>query len=270
MLVNPCFAEYGVINIAENFTQPGDYFDLSPTVRKVPLLSTSMRWLDRHVSEIVIGGGGIVTSNKTNAWIAIREIVEWAPASLPITIWGMGINDHGRFDTQYDRSLASLEQKQNVLIGLRDGFYASYAPCVSCMRPEFDVTIAVQREIGMYVHHAFDLPGRYPRMSSQVSGEPVTYFRRVIEFLASSAVILTNSYHGAYWATLLGRRVIVVSPFSNKFFGFRHAPVIVSDSKHIPYAIGRARAYPEALSECRAATVAFYRRVTEFRQISAL
>lgn len=31
-----------------------------------------------------------------------------------------------------------------------------------------------------------------------------------VSFLGSSEVVLTTSYHGLYWATLLGRKVIVL------------------------------------------------------------
>jgi hypothetical protein len=55
-------------------------------------------------------------------------------------------------------------------------------------------------------------------------------------------VVVANTYHGAYWATLLGRRVIVAAPFSNKFFGFRHEPVIVRDMEEVGPAIKSARA----------------------------
>lgn len=35
-------------------------------------------------------------------------------------------------------------------------------------------------------------------------------FNETVAFLGSSEVVLTTSYHGLYWATLLGRKVVVL------------------------------------------------------------
>jgi exopolysaccharide biosynthesis predicted pyruvyltransferase EpsI len=78
----------------------------------------------------------------------------------------------------------------------------------------------------------------------------------VIAFLGSAETVVTNSYHGAYWATLLGRRVVVVDPFSTKFFFLKHRPVIAALQDYTK-AISRTRIYPESLSECREANLNF-------------
>jgi len=68
--------------------------------------------------------------------------------------------------------------------------------------------------------------------------------------------VVTNSYHGAYWATLLGRRVVAI-PNMSKMYRFKHAPVIgrAQDWRKLA---ALAVAYPEALAECRAANLAFF------------
>jgi polysaccharide pyruvyl transferase WcaK-like protein len=265
MIINPCFVTYATTNIAEHFTQPVDYFKFSGDVKKVPLSRPASDYLDPSVTMIIVGGGGIVRDEKTNAWLWLKAIADQAP-TLPIVIWGMGINDHGRFDRNYDETLSDLESRPNVLIGLRDAFYRCHVPCASCMRPEFDTAFPVQHEIGLYVHHAFDLQLACPRMSNQVSGNPISYFWRVLQFLGSCDVVVTNTYHGAYWATLLKRKVIVVAPFSNKFLGFKHEPIIIHDISWLTTAVKIARSYPHALSESRQANIAFYQRALSLQQ----
>jgi len=269
MLINLCFLEYAKANIAENFTQPMDYFPLSREARKVQLSSTAPELQDPHVSTLIIGGGGVPRGRDVDRWVTLHEIAAAVSSHMPIVIWGMGINDHGRFDRNYGEILLSLERRRNVLIGMRDFFYARYVPCASCMRPEFDADVTVQHEIGVYVHHSYDIPLCYPTMSNEVQGDPVSYFRRVIQFLGSCETIVTNTYHGAYWATLLNRKVIVVNPFSNKFLGFKHEPVIVQDAARVGYAARFAQRYSNALSESRQANIDFCAQVLEFRNTLA-
>ena len=81
----------------------------------------------------------------------------------------------------------------------------------------------------------------------------------MINFLGSAELVITNSYHGAYWATLLKRKVVVMQPFSSKFLGFRHPLVVannfdITDIKNLPV-------YPNALKEAREANSKFAKKV---------
>ena len=81
----------------------------------------------------------------------------------------------------------------------------------------------------------------------------------VLEFLASGSVILTSSYHGVYWGTLLNRRVIAF-PFSSKFSYFKHGvPLVTADDWKQQLKV--ARNYSNALIECRQANESFARDV---------
>ncbi len=106
-------------------------------------------------------------------------------------------------------------------------------------------------------------------MTNLVQGDAEAYFESVIQFLASAEIVVTNTYHGAYWATLLNRKVIVIAPFSNKFMGFKYEPVIVRGLKDVKDAVHDARRYPEALSDSRELNVAFYQRVKAHVSVKA-
>ncbi len=47
--------------------------------------------------------------------------------------------------------------------------------------------------------------------------------KQVLEFIAKGETVVTSSYHGVYWAQLLGRKVICV-PYGEKFRTFQHLP----------------------------------------------
>ena len=49
-----------------------------------------------------------------------------------------------------------------------------------------------------------------------------TPFEEVAGFLASGRVVVTNSYHGAYWTTLLGRPTLLWEPWCSKFLLLRY------------------------------------------------
>jgi hypothetical protein len=86
-------------------------------------------------------------------------------------------------------------------------------------------------------------------------------FNRVAAFLASGETVITNSYHGAYWARLLVRRVVVL-PFSNRLLRMRFPPVIATAQNYQQRA-KEARPEPDALPICREANLGFALRVSE-------
>jgi hypothetical protein len=86
----------------------------------------------------------------------------------------------------------------------------------------------------------------------------------VCAFLGSGRCVLTNSYHGAYWAALLGREVLVFEPWNSKWLltPWRFTHCMRSDwrAKRL-----EARAFPWALADARRRNILFARRV--FREL---
>jgi hypothetical protein len=87
-------------------------------------------------------------------------------------------------------------------------------------------------------------------------------FENVISILAEAEVVLTSSYHAAYWAILLGRRVVVV-PWSTKFLQFRWPVEFAFDLDGVSNAIKNSRKFPDALEESRTANIAFAHDVSK-------
>jgi hypothetical protein len=201
---------------------------------------------------VVLGGGGLFG----HPYFA-KAIDRLSEGAHRVVVWGAGHNTHTKdpdAPIAYPSFLARC-----LLVGLRDrdtGY--EQVPCVSCMSPLFDRRYPVTRKLGLYAHsyerhvpHDWRLKaeGRWHNTSADFEG--------AIEFLGSCEMVVTDSYHGMYWAALLGRPVVVY-PFSTKF---RRTPFKVAFRAEDATEV--AKTYDGLLAACRAANTAFYKRVCE-------
>ena len=108
-----------------------------------------------------------------------------------------------------------------------------------------------------------DLSG--PRMLNSESN-----IDTVLNFLCATDVLVTTSYHGAYWAALMGKRVVALNTAMNsKYLFFPFAIEMVhlergesTTADQLREAIGRARNIPSTvLHEQRKKTFQFYERI---------
>jgi hypothetical protein len=144
------------------------------------------------------------------------------------------------------------------LVGTRDWGDRRFvfAPCVTCVSPAFDETIEVRHSTVLYLHHWRSKGLAVPRPTDvPVLENNNPDFLATIRHLASGETVVTNSYHGTYWALLLGKRVLCL-PFSNKFSHFRISPGYGTPESW-PSQLSRARGSDEMLGLCREATAQF-------------
>jgi len=76
-----------------------------------------------------------------------------------------------------------------------------------------------------------------------------------LKFLSESDVVVANTYHAVYWATLLGKKVVLCDPWSTQFDRLkwpvtRYTGDLAADA-------GTAVSYPEAMQEAKDANLAF-------------
>lgn len=188
----------------------------------------------------------------------LNEIRDNLPApSAPRYIWGAGQNSSVD-DFEYPE-----EMKQFDRVGIRDfGQYYEWAPCASCMHPAFSKTYSVRNPVIWFEHKKQLIKDKVfgnesiPRFVNSGSN-----IEQTIELLGSAEVVLTNSYHGAYWATLLKRKVIVVGSWSSKFKYLKHQPVFVDTVSEWRDAIDNAVIHSDALDECQSATKNFWKAI---------
>ena len=210
-------------------------------------------------AKAVIYGGGTMAN-----WLRGREL-----SNATSIAWGIGSSRHGETEPWPD-------PQGFALVGVREWSEAReraglWAPCASCMSPLFDRAWPIKQEAVLFINTSPSIRQRYPVAVKQElrdgCGLPVMGNQRamgeIVPFLGSGEVVVTNSYHGVYWATLLGRKVVAL-PYSSKFYGFRHPPAY-SEDRGLDWRERAAEAvvYPAALEEYRAASRAFYGRVME-------
>lgn len=237
-LVASHFAGSG--NVGDAVCSPVYYFDFRAPVQVRRFKSEPVPPCDA----VIFGGGAIGNT--------IGKVAAAAPARIKVA-WGLGETRHGRMT-------GAPAPSGFDLFGSRDDGQpgAEWVPCASCMAHAFDERCEPKHEAVFYFNR------RRPR--PDVDGIPSLdnecRFAEALAFLSSGAVVVTNSYHGAYWATLLGRGAVVVDVYSSKLRQFRHRPAYAEDGRWIS-AIRNAPRYPHSLAEARAANVAFFGRVMD-------
>ena len=201
-------------------------------------------------STVIYGGGkimgGLARTFGANDLAARHRIA-----------WGVSTVHKAPFSLKYWQAFRRMD-----LIGSRDfnDRRFVFAPCVTCLSPGFDQSHPETRDVVVYAHawksgqQGLRVPDHVPVMTNAAKD-----FAQVLAFLGSARTVVSNSYHGVYWALLLGKRVLCL-PFSGKFSGYRLPPGYAraedwQDKLH------KAQAQPEMLPLCREATAAFRERV---------
>ncbi|MBB3387222.1 polysaccharide pyruvyl transferase family protein (plasmid) [Rhizobium sp. WW22] len=256
-------------NIGDLKSSPFEYFDIPGwTVEYRDILdavdpTSRDGWeVDFDTADcVVIGGGGLLDIDYFAP--ALTEIYR-RRRNQKFVVWGAGHNHYtvGAWN-QLHRSVDLIPYNYD-LIGLRDADQIyHWAPCPSCMDPAFDRSYDITKKYVLYKHVEMELNeyilGILPENIYIIDN--YTPFDEAIFSLGSAELVLTSSFHGAYWATLLRKRVVAF-PFSSKFYSFRHQ-IPLCDVRDWARFVGLARAYSNALAECREANIVFRDRFLE-------
>lgn len=244
-------------NIGDRYCTPWIYFrDVLGSDVVFREVATTDPWVRHlHNSFVLLGGGGLLHPYPWN-----EVILPLYRNGNALIAWGIGhhndgIHAHrGKIMQDWKESESRYLQEYPLhvfdLAGLRDwGVGPVYCPCSTCMHPAFDIPRLPRRDIVLYEHAALEpmaLDG-FPRMSNVGNAS----MEAVLDFLGSSELVITNSYHGAYWATLLGRKVLIYEPWCTKFDLMKY-PHLFCTRNTWRECTASARAYTGTLEECRA------------------
>jgi hypothetical protein len=206
-------------NAGDRWSCPLDYLDLGAEV----IFGDMRQPPDCRPDLVVYGGGSITASPDFKRW------------SCPVVAWGVGHNEranpsHEAMQREHDRAAALCDlyfSRDRV-----DGH--EWVPCASCLHPVFDEAIEPTHEVVRYsAARRITVEGGGPHMTNEDGS-----IEDAVRFIGSGATVVTSSYHGAYWARLLGREVRMVE-WGTKF---RYVPDI-------------------GLQACRAANTEAHRKV---------
>lgn len=239
-------------------TNVGDWY--CPPFRYLPLYTQQQIDIYNIKDELpsspilLIGGGGLISPSFPQ----LQKLVQ---AKNKLTI-GWGIGHNMIVDKKPLGYIPPCELKfpdyinDFGLLGIRDYTEKyTWTPCASCFYEGFNKQYQAKHEIIVYEHKRVPLGIEgFPLMTNE--GNNIT---KILAFLGSGNVIITNSYHGAYWAILLGKRVVVI-PFSSKCYGFKYQ-IPSCKPNGWKKQINKTECHPNALSECRQANLDFFYKV---------
>ena len=183
----------------------------------------------------------------------------------PRIIWGAGHN--GDYEKKFKGSLEYPSWMRNFdLVGVRDyNQEHDWVPCASCMHPALRESHKIKHPVIWFEHK------KQLIKSTEFGTDPIPRFinsgdniEETIRILGSAEVIVTNSYHGAYWGALLGRKVIVTEAWSSKFNAMKHRPLFLGKGELWSKYIDKAPVYTTALDECISTTEQYWNKVKEY------
>lgn len=285
-------------NVGDIASNPLQYF-LPPDEYQVVDISQIKETKFDSSLPIVVGGGGLVGNDlfgdaiaplmsdlsqlirmQKQQWflqdISNKELhAEFQPAfnnfinnfiskvkttSAPRYIWGVGhngpIESFSCVDLPFPDYFANFTR-----VGVRDWNQAqTWAPCASCMHPALSKKYGIKNDV-IFFEHKKQLIKKFGNDSIPRFINSGSNVEQTIELLGSANIILTNSYHGAYWGALLGKKVIVVDPWSTKFLSMKHPPGMIRKVQDWKDTIDSVKIYDNALDECRDATVKFWESI---------
>lgn len=228
-------------NCGDMSSSPMNYFKL-PFCQKKCITSFNRDPKQLENEFTLFGGGGLFYHNWINFLDEYSKIKKNKSA-----IWGAGLNYHGeRNNSHYPEFVKNFD-----LVGIRDYVEGlRWVPCASCMDTSFNKEYPINNKIVVFEHVENNIETDLPKFKNNQTIE------KAIAFLGSSECVITNSYHGVYWSTLLGKKVIAIPvEESSRFFFFKHPPLI---KEKLSTDFSKGKSYPNALKECREANVSFY------------
>jgi hypothetical protein len=235
------------VNIGNIVASPSYYFDL-PNTKLYDLSEDGFR-----LGKVTIVSKGLLNTDEHLHYVKAAGITKFV-------IWGHGREQHCVESAVYDYQLPAWLRKC-ALVGLRDwNTPYRWVPCASCMHTIFDEPIVAPiRHFSAISYHKQLLPACITDHMPSIHN--CTYdFRWFIRHIRACEVLITNSYHAAYWATLLQRRVVIIEPHDVKFgrLRFTHPFSSAADWRS---QVAKTQLYPDALELCRTANRSFYNDV---------
>lgn len=196
---------------------------------------------------VVVGGGGMLDGGMGEARIGRLVAMRQRGELAGVVYWGIGQNVPIHRAESY-RCPKWLDDAD--LVGVRCGSCKRrFVPCPTCMAPVFDCQFEQpSHDVVVYGHHKHRIPdiNGYPSARSNTFSTML----EAVSFLARGRTVVTNSYHGTYWAILLGRRVVVVGPWSTKFTTMPWQPTVGCFGE-VDQLLERSVAHEGALEEAR-------------------
>ncbi len=250
-------------NVGDWYCSPSRYFPFR--LNKVyDILDIKMDVANERL--VIVGGGGL---GQKYFLKHIKRLSEKS-RNYKLIAWGVGVDEivdrNNVLDDANRYELYGEWFKDFDEIGIRvfseDQKYR-YVPCVSCLHPDLFKfrEIKPQKLIGIYSHKRVTLMPEKNASGLAVCDNSGADLQQKLEFISKHEYIVTNTYHGVYWATLLNRKVICI-PYKSGCFSFKHRPAY-SGGDLSDEILHSAKNYPDSLEECRLLNLNYYSYLIE-------
>lgn len=214
-------------NLGDRVSCPCHYYDFGEH-QELDFRDAKFRFMEGET--IVVGGGGMF-------YPSVDDFIWDISQKNKVIIWGVGLNYNENFDLEgliHKISRCSLVGTRSKAIAF--GFNFDFVPCVSCKHESLDTSYSHRSGRAIYEHFCNPIMREgFQKMDNRDDKS----IQDVIRFIGSHDEIITNSFHGAYWASLIGVRVKIKNATSIRFYD-------------IPL---------ESMEECRKLNDAFYEKV---------
>ena len=231
-------------NIGDRASGPTDYFFPKLGLKK------NLKRLDLSEEKIVFGGGSLFSQ--------VEGFIDDVRPNQTLVAWGLGIPERGFNDEAVNRVASKFE-----LFGTRNFDWSDqldYVPCASCMLPVFDQIKAPTTDIVIFAHRrkVQDLycPEEFPLLTNDCDN-----IEEAVDFISQGQTVVTSSYHGVYWAQLMGRKVVCV-PYGSKFNTFKQQPIF-AQADSWTNTMGTVQIHSPTLDECRSLNRKFAAKVKQ-------
>tara|TARA_R110000824_G_scaffold44926_5_gene130350 strand:+ start:1049 stop:1750 length:702 start_codon:yes stop_codon:yes gene_type:complete len=163
----------------------------------------------------IVGGAGLLHPPFK------RQLDMIAGEAEQVYLWGVGLNTH---DERHDYEPLSWPIVQrSEMFGTRDHIAthhrtwhkdATTIGCPSVCHPFLENPSEPIHDVVAYVHKDYHFPieNGIPAITNSCEID------EALHFIAKGKTVISSSYHGALWASWMGREVIIPNPFSTKFY----------------------------------------------------
>jgi len=211
-------------NPGDYWSTPKHYFDEFKNDDWVDVFEFHKKDLTSY-DKIIIGGGGLLFNPNFDKPLSLLQHPKYVEKVL---FWGAGINSpfhKNSTQKEIDETSEKFPHKLKVFnksqLNLRDKQNRyNFVPCASCLHKVFDTNEEVKRKYLIIRHTKVD-SFRDPLFNDIHKIYSIdNTIENVIKEIKKSEIIISQSYHGAYWAALCNKKVIVYRPWSTKFLYF--------------------------------------------------
>ncbi|MDO6799724.1 hypothetical protein [Shimia thalassica] len=241
-------------NVGDRLCGPANYF------ARDQFQTSNLNKPLRFSRKTVFGGGQIFGQIER----AVSENF-YNVSNRSLVAWGIGLPIKGKRNDVVRQVASKFD-----FFGTRNFEWADefdFVPCASCMSTIFDDLPSPKYEYVVFAHRRKvpelieSLPQKVPMLTNK-NHSP----RTVAEFLASGETVVTSSYHGVYWAQLIGRKVVCI-PFGDKFRTFQFSPHFAQASSWQDE-LELAKESPPILEEYRRINRSFFDKVSNSLGVS--